>query len=218
MIKSLQRIYYALSSLIAPSFCEWCKTFLDEPSVYCDSCSQLIKPVVSKYIQVTPTILMPVYALGLYREPLKSLILSKSYSNRLAAQQLGSLLWQHSTISFAQFDAIVPVPLHWARFAYRGYNQAEVIAQQLSIMSKKPCINLVKRSKRTPFLSSIKVEQRFEMVKSAFEVIDPECIKDRHILIVDDVMTTGATLIAVAKKIVRHKPASIKAVVAARTR
>jgi ComF family protein len=99
-------------------------------------------------------------------------------------------------------DALVPVPLAPVRQRQRGYNQSEVLAQGISEVSGLPVLTHVAR--RTTFSKSqtrLTTEQRFENVKDAFELIDAAPIRHRHVLIIDDVVTTGATTSALADKL-----------------
>ena len=205
-----------LSHLIAPPFCVQCRKFLQVNTVFCLECEDLIKPIVSTQLEITKTKTIPVFTISAYKDPIKPLILAKSWRNRLAAKQLGQLLWRKTYIKNVPFDLIVPVPLHWKRYANRGYNQAEVMSQELSRLSGKSVLNAVKRTKRTPFLSSVSASERSGMVKDVFELIQKENLKGKRILLVDDLMTTGVTLRAVAKELYKAKPAAITSVVAAR--
>jgi ComF family protein len=207
-----------IRQLIAPSFCAYCGIILFEKGWLCAQCAQNIKPVVSKTIEITQSIHMPVFAAGVYEEPLKSLILAKSWSSRIASMRLGELTWQRTSISVLEFDYIVPVPLHWRRYAWRGYNQADVIAQKISSLSGKPVAHLVKRIKSTPFLSSQKIHARPELLRDAFAASgDLSIYNGSKLLFVDDLLTTGTTLCAVARVVLREcKPLAMYGVVAAR--
>ena len=136
-------------------------------NIFCDSCFSKIIPVVSCMLQVTPKQTMSVYAVSDYKYPLKKLILAKIFSNRLASKQLAQIIWQKTNISNIDFDYIIPVPLHWTRYTKRGFNQAEIMAQELSKLSGKPVANIVRRNKKTMFQSLLLSHQRRENLKNA---------------------------------------------------
>jgi ComF family protein len=99
------------------------------------------------------------------------------------------------------FDLVVPSPLHSARFQLRGFNQSEFLAEALARRLRIPCGNdLVARIRNTPSQTRMKTAaERRENVKGAFEARRPELVRGRTLLVVDDVMTTGATLNEIAK-------------------
>ena len=117
--------------------------------------------------------------------------------------------------NFPQFDYIVPVPLHWRKLLTRGYNQSEVIARGIREglsgrgKEKGPQIvpNLLRRKRFAASQTSKEREQRWNSVKDAYTLNNycrrlPE--KGCHILLVDDVLTTGATLEACAAILVEE--------------
>ena len=203
--------------IISPPICSFCKIFLQNDDILCSDCYRKIQPIVSKSIQVTPSIEMRVLAAGAYQEPLKSLILSKSYSDKAMSTIVGQLIWQLSFIRNSSFDYIIPIPLHWTRYAWRGYNQAEVIAQYIAKKSGKPIIRALQRNRYSPFLSRVKNIERAEIMKNIFSATNlASTIQGKHILLVDDLMTTGVTLKIAARELIKYKPKEITAVVAAR--
>lgn len=103
---------------------------------------------------------------------------------------------------FDGIDAIVPVPLAKKRLRQRGYNQSMEIAKGVSEMTGLPIYNKVVR--RNTFEGSQTNKGRWERnenVEKVFELIDSETVRGKHLLIVDDVVTTGATVIACAKEL-----------------
>jgi ComF family protein len=214
----LSLLYSALRNLIAPPLCAICKIFLSERSSVCPSCKDKIHPIVSTAIAVTATCPMTVLAVSAYQEPLKGLILSKSRSYIVGSNQLGHLVWELTNIRNMPCDYLVPIPLHWTRFAKRGYNQAEEMARVVSQYNGKPVANILKRVKRTQFQAALAHQERADNVAEAFELVasDMSIYKDKHLVLVDDLMTTGATLRVAARELMKLKPASITAVVACR--
>jgi len=209
-----------LLMLIAPPYCMACKRFLSKRDVFCSECVRLIKPIVSHDLKVTDSLTVKVFAVGTYTDPLRFLILAKSWSNSVASRQLGQLVWEMTYIKNVPFDVIVPIPLHWMRYSWRGYNQSEEMAKELSHRSGKPVYNFLKRVRYAPFQSAVSPEKRVENVKGVFELKDSKearlYYKGKHILLVDDLLTTGATIRAAAKELNKLKPASITIIVAAR--
>jgi len=117
------------------------------------------------------------------------------------AELLGAMLAAElvDTDFVGDIDAIVPVPLTVQRQRARGYNQSELMAKGLSMVTGLPVCT--KALRRTDFQSSqtqLNVAQRRQNVEHAFQVDDTVVLRGKHILLVDDVMTTGATLLACA--------------------
>lgn len=207
-----------LLKLCAPPYCAQCKTFLSERSVFCDACAQKIQSIVSHALPLTKKRTMRVFAVSAYQDPVKRLILAKGGSQRLASVQLAQLMGQHIPLEHMSFDYIIPVPLHWTRKSWRGYNQAGVIAQELSRLTGKPVASLVRRIQRTAYQSSFGVKGRFENVKNVFELKknNTQACIGKSFLLVDDLMTTGATLTAVGRSLTPLNPKNITAAVACR--
>jgi ComF family protein len=201
-----------------PSICAYCKKFLSSQDIFCTSCQHKIIPIVSKQIDVTPKFSMTVFAISDYKDPLKKLILAKSWSDSLAGYQMGQLLWEMTPLKNQDFDVIVPIPLHWTRYAWRGFNQADEIARVISKKKNVYIKHLLKRSKQTVYQSSVPAHARMENVRKAF-VLDEKYAKryeGAHILLVDDLMTTGSTLRAAAKTLLTLKPRKITVAVVCR--
>jgi ComF family protein len=96
---------------------------------------------------------------------------------------------------FKTVDFILPVPLHPKKEKQRGYNQSDMFAQGLSTTLGKPWRkDILRRTEYTNSQTKKNIIDRFENVKYAFEIAKPDLIQNKHILIVDDVMTTGATM------------------------
>lgn len=103
---------------------------------------------------------------------------------------------------FNEIDAIIPVPLTQKHQRQRGYNQSQMIAEGIAEECHLPIWNNV--VKRNTFHSSQTNKGRIERasnVKGVFELIDAEKIKDAHVLIVDDVVTTGATICSLGQEL-----------------
>jgi ComF family protein len=103
---------------------------------------------------------------------------------------------------FDGIDGIVPVPLAKKRERQRGYNQSMEIARGVSEITSLPIYNkVVKRNTFSGSQTSKGRWERNENVENVFELLDGDSIRGKHLLIIDDVVTTGATIIACAKEI-----------------
>lgn len=205
--------------LIAPPACAYCQKYLQKRVVLCDSCMSRVNPIVSFMVPCTKSVSMSVFAAAAYQEPIRSLIVAKRWSNIAASAQLGELIWDKTYFKYAHADILVPIPLHWSRHAWRGYNQAHEIARVIA--HKKGCsvAPLLRRVRRTPFQSTLPATKRSENLKNAFALaagVDVSQFAGKHIVLVDDLMTTGSTLREAARVLRTLNPASISAVVAAR--
>lgn len=103
-------------------------------------------------------------------------------------------------------DAIIPVPLHPAKKKKRSYNQSEHIANGMASVLEVPvyAANLL-RGADTETQTKKSRFARYENMKEAFNIFNPEMLFDKHILLVDDVITTGATLEACSNKLLSVK-------------
>jgi competence protein ComFC len=95
---------------------------------------------------------------------------------------------------------VIPVPLHKKRLLERGFNQSELIAKTFCNYFHYPLLTqAIMRSRHTPHQVGLNRNKRQQNVKQAFKICFPENIKNKNIIIIDDVLTTGATLTEIAK-------------------
>lgn len=113
------------------------------------------------------------------------------------AKALADVLYEAQVILPADIDAVMPIPLHWRRRMTRGFNQATEIAQPLAKRLGLPLVRPLKRQRSTSFQSGLDASQRARNLHGAF--VCCVSISHQHVLIVDDVVTTGATTDAAAK-------------------
>lgn len=134
----------------------------------------------------------------LYNDASKRLVLGFKHSDRThPARALASWMHRASQDFCVAADYVVPVPLHRWRLFKRRYNQSALLAQQLGVLTQKPVlIDALLRLRPTPIQGHMNRKQRHANVKGAFG-LNPRCrdlIKDKTILLIDDVLTTGATV------------------------
>jgi ComF family protein len=157
--------------------------------------------------------------LGVFDDPLRHLVHQIKYHGRWAlAEFLADRLGAHEPAQtlLARADVLVPVPLYPWRQVSRGYNQADLLARRIGkhghIKVARALIRLQNTETQTHIHSR---EHRYENLRDAFGLLRPRPVRGKHVVIVDDVMTTGATLTWAARTIADAQPASISAMVIA---
>lgn len=135
---------------------------------------------------------------------------------------LSTLLAQHLQYIFdeggQQPDLILAVPLAKRRQRKRGYNQAQMICDWLSkALSLDNPKQLLRRTRETISQQGLNAKQRRENLHNAFELTEPEQVKDQHIILVDDVLTTGTTCSIISALLLKHGAARVDVYCLART-
>jgi len=115
------------------------------------------------------------------------------------------------------FDVIVPMPLHWTKLWSRGFNQAELLAREVAQTWNVPVRNLVRRRKATAVQAGLTNSKRRLNVQGAFQIRSKARLDGKHVLLVDDVLTTGATASACARVLKRAGAARVTVLALART-
>jgi ComF family protein len=119
-------------------------------------------------------------------------------------------------ITSQPFDALVPVPLHSARYRERDFNQAEVLAKLLAKRAGKPVWRALKRIRYTTTQTRLDRQERMENLRNAFRVRHASLVHSRHLILVDDVFTTGSTVEECARVLRLAGAASVRVVTVAR--
>lgn len=137
-------------------------------------------------------------------------------------QEVGVLLGQWYGAELKQlgydkeFDLLIPIPLHKSRLQNRGYNQAACFAQGLAVgLEITMNEGVLVRNHQTDTQIHKSRYERFENMQGVFELKDISVVRDKHLVLVDDTLTTGATIEACALVLLEAKPASISVITAA---
>jgi ComF family protein len=138
---------------------------------------------------------------------------SRVVGHRLA-DMLGAILAEQPW--FPKIEALCPIPIHWTRRINRGFNQAQVLADEMALHVGRPAIRLLKRARITCKQVGLSQSQREENIKGAFAVRTRWPITGAAVCLVDDVMTTGATLFEAARTLKRAGAGHVYAAVLAR--
>ena len=213
----------ALFNLVFPDECRVCGERLQTVSriPVCASCLATPEPFVAEYFCVdchTPflnsapldenqrcalcrnglTGFDAVYSYGEYEGSLRKLIHVYKYEGvSPLAKRLGPYL-SRALPREQRFDVVVPMPLHWRKRLERGFNQSELLANFVAARIGAPTVNALRRRKATSPQAGLTKAQRRTNVAGAFEIRRKREIEGRHVLLIDDVFTTGATASACA--------------------
>jgi ComF family protein len=214
----LQQLAQGLLHLFYPRLCEGCsKPLLPAEQVLCLSCGMHIEPNDYNHIAGNDTEMRlagripfsyatsfaPFINDGLLQHLLHGLKYQGKkeigiYLGKIFAYSLQQTDW------IATIDAIVPVPLHAKKQAARGYNQCMLIAAGMSDILRIPVIsNVLIRTRHTESQTQKTRAERVQNMQDAFAVKDAAALKGKHLLLVDDVLTTGATLEACALSLLK---------------
>lgn len=159
-------------------------------------------------------------AVLIYDEASRGLVLGFKHADRThAAPAFARWLSRAGADLLATADVIAPVPLHWSRLVARRYNQAALIGNALARLAAKESVpDLLVRHKRTPSQGHLSRAERLRNVAGAFSVRPARLprLKGRRIVLVDDVLTTGATVNACAGVLRRAGAASVDVLALAR--
>jgi len=138
------------------------------------------------------------YTVAIYEEVIQTLIHDYKYRGReFLKYPLRRMLCEgiRHHVNYSDIDAIVPVPLHWRRYMRRGFNQA---LELVRFTSRKLNIPILKRNLRRIRYTIPQVylapKERPANIKGAFRVMNPDQVRGKRLMLVDDVLTTGSTM------------------------
>ena len=202
-----------LWDFIFPRKCCGCEKHLaDLPGLICEPCLNSIPVRANPFCVICKQDLTPaetpshacqrelysVYSLWDYENAVPAIIHKFKYENK---KSLGRLISHKLHLNFScvsdaiEVNSVIPVPLHPARKRERGFNQSEVLAEILSnLLQVKLILRTIARHRNTKDQTTLDANQRLQNVSNAFNVKNREVIRGKSILLVDDVITTGATL------------------------
>ena len=216
----MKKMLQSLGQLVYPNMCVCCDSYLShQEGKVCDLCHYTL-PKFEAYQQKDNTLAKRFWgrvklenATGYLRhqkstEVTKILHDFKYRGNSALAIEMGEALGR--SLSKTQFigsvDCVIPVPLHPKRERIRGYNQSDLLVE--GICNQAPCKGIydaLVRQKHNSTQTKKKRYERFINAKEIFRVAKPEKLQNSHVLLIDDVITTGATIEACAEALLDVK-------------
>jgi len=216
----LRRVVATLGDLLYPRRCLICDRALDHGSTgplcrehrraivlvddpFCDRCGQKMfaqatGELLCNECRATKRYFDRAFSATLYGDVMRSVVHAYKYGMReyLAASLVPWMsTFAHRHMDVASLDGIVPVPLHWRRFYYRGFNQATALARPLAREFALPILaRVLRRRRHTAPQVGLDPEERKRNIRDAFRVSRPHRIAQKSLLLIDDVYTTGATI------------------------
>lgn len=206
--------------LLYPPKCMFCHRLLESSeTLLCGRCTEQ----VPEYDKLPPTVQFfkkaaaPLYYEGYGRD---AILRFKFGGMQGYAQQFA--VWMAQRVQSEMpgtYDAVSWVPCSAQRKWTRGFDQAELLAEEVAKQLQVPCVRVLKKIRHTPKQSSIRdPARRRANVLGAFRAVEPEELRGKRILLVDDILTTGATLSECGKTLRLAGSGDLVCVVAAVTR
>ncbi len=231
IIKNFTEAFSGVTNLFFPLYCASCNANISKKCFpVCSDCRESISYIsgLEVFDDIACHEINGYFSIGLYEGVLKQLIAGfkyhkKTYLAPFFARELTERFKR--CISFninplSNFDVIVPVPLHKSKLKTRGFNQSELLASEIGkITGLEVCADAVNRKKETREQNKLHYKERFKNVEDAFEINYKNIcqIKSKNVIIIDDIITTAATVKSLARLFKKHGALDIFVLSAART-
>ena len=193
--------------------------FLEPP--WCDICGISGVNGLCDVCAVSPPRYGKLRSIAFYHTTLQQAIhLYKFGKKRVLAQHLIRLINAHipSDCDIAEYDFVLPIPIHKKRLRERGFNQAALLADGIAKAEDIPVlVDTLVRKRHTVAQSSLDRDARQQNIIGAFEIRNPDVIRGKRLLVIDDVFTTGATIREAVSELWAADPAEIDVLTLART-
>jgi ComF family protein len=225
-VANLLQIFRSALDLVLPERCPCCGAITPPGGDFCAACWQQLRFLVPPWCGqcavplefatddeqicasclATPPLHDGIRAAVVYNDVSRHVVLRMKYGGKIGMAKLIAKHLRRHLPDPSETILVVPVPLHWTRLWGRGFNQSALIAKALARPgSLSFCPDALVRQQQTPFLRGMSRKQRAKTVGSAF-ALNPKMadqIKGARILLIDDVMTSGATSNACVKTLKR---------------
>lgn len=200
-MKRMKEAFNLFRRSIFPSVCPFCGEPVSGEETCCVSCRKTVRPkMIKRAFSLENGRSLSCLAVFPYEAVRKAVLDLKFRDVKHNGAVFGSLMTEHKEVG--QFlkgaEGLVPVPISKKRREERGYNQSELIAEALHDFCGVPVVSGLVKHRHTEAQSTLSREERLRSVKGAFSVKDDDAVEGKSVLLVDDIVTTGATLCACA--------------------
>lgn len=196
MLRLSQKILSDLFNLIFPAFCLCCHNTLKQGrSIICENCFSRMDRVTPEHIaafleRVDNKYFDDIFIKYHFSEILQMLMHYYKYQGYLVIADYFAA--SVAEVITGDYNLITSVPLHPSKKRERGFNQSKILAKKISLLTKIEYSELLERTRFTLSQTKMSRSQRQENIHDAFNIL--EDVKDKSVLVVDDVITTAATL------------------------
>ena len=194
----LHKLRKVISSLFYPSRCPYCGIFLKSGKILCSNCEKEIKsePIIRE-LELFDDITLRAVSPFLYDGKVKEAICNFKFKNKLDyvehfSRSIVNVL--EKVNSNKNFDYVCCVPMSKDHEKERGYNQAKVLAKSVSKILKIPFKDVLVKVKKTKTQHTLARDERLINVKGAYVALNKDYVKEKKILLCDDILTTGSTV------------------------
>ncbi|APR98274.1 ComF family protein [Wolbachia endosymbiont of Folsomia candida] len=224
------------TNLIFPNVCVSCECIIDKNHDLCSECNKKINFLTKHYCNVCGAVIANnIYTCGkciinpppfkvlrsvfAYDQHSKNMIINfKFFDNLNYVKTYAKWMYQSHKDIFQNAEILMPIPLHKFRLFKRKYNQAALLTKELSKLSNLFYTPFaIKRLRHTTPQAGLSLKQREKNLKKAFSMESKEIIRDKVVILIDDVVTTGATARSCSQEILNSGAKEVRVLSLART-
>ena len=239
MVQAVSRFGALFADWVFPATCAACNTGIERGAAFCEACRESLTPlppscsrcaqptgsfaVTCRRCRIHPLPLDSIVAPWLYGGELATAIKRLKFNSDIAVARDLAPMWAPAlaiAIGVHELDVIVPIPLHWRRRWQRGFDQNTILLQHAMRVAqlKTPVAFALRRHRHTPEQSRLPAAARQSNLVGAFDVPPrfQSAIAGKRVVLLDDVVTTGATMAAAARALRRAGATRIVGVCVAR--
>lgn len=215
-------VWETLLNFLFPPHCPLCHAYVEERGAWCPGClAMALQPHRLPLSVPMQAVLAEAWAFGVYKGSMRDLIRHLKYQGKRSnLPYIENLLAEAGKLPPVQkmlsgIDLAVPVPLYPAKERQRGFNQAELIFGKFLASQNIPLERLLSRTRATKPMYELSGRERAENLKNAFAVTDKKALQGKAVLLVDDILTTGATMMECVRVLRAAGAGSVHALVLA---